>query len=125
MQAVLQPGGLSFQFNREDLGHLNDALNEVCNGFEVANFEAAIGLSHEQAAALLQRVHGAGSLQKLNLSLPELDAIRNAITAVLAELDASEYATRMGFEVAESEAFRKRLDLFASEARYGHIRQTA
>jgi len=125
METVLQPGGLSLEFSREDLGHLNNALNEVCNGFEVANFEAAIGLPYEQAAALLQRVHGSGSLQKLNLSLPELDALRNALTAVLAELDPWEYATRMGFEVAESEAFRKRLDALASETRYGHIRQTA
>jgi len=125
MQVSPHPGGLALDLDHQEIGHLNNALNEVCNGFAVANFEAAIGLSNEQAMALLHRINRLTPHERLHLTLPELDALRNALTTVLAELEPWEYATRMGFQVDESEALRNRLDALASEVRYGHLRQTA
>ncbi len=125
VQVISQSGELTLALEREEIGHLNNALNEVCNGFTVANFEAAIGLPTKQASDLLRKVHKLIADEPLILTLNELDAFRNALTAVLAELEPWEYATRMGFQVNESEALRNRLDALASEARYSYLRQSA
>ncbi len=125
MQVVPQSGCLALAFDREEIRHLSNALNEVCNGFAVANFEAAIGLTTKQAADLLRRVHRSTAHQPVDLALAELDALRNSLTAVLAELEPWEYATRMGFQVTESEDLRNRLDALASELRSRQLRQTA
>jgi len=120
---------VALALSREEAAHANNALNEVCNGFAIANFEATIGLTRAQAAGLLRRVHesfgDSARHEAIDITLPELDGLRHALTAVLAELDAWEYATRMGFEVAESEALRNRLDTLAGEARLRSLRQTA
>ena len=125
MQVISQSGALTLALDREEVRHLNNALNEVCNGFAVANFEAAIGLNNGQAADLLRRVHHLATHQPIDVTLAELDALRNSLTTVLAELEPWEYPTRMGFEVPESEPLRNRLDALASEARFGQLRQTA
>lgn len=125
VQVLSQSGELTLALERDEIGHLNNALNEVCNGFAVANFEAAIGLSTMQASDLLRKLHQQIAHEPLILTLSELDAFRNALTAVLAALEPWEYFTRMGFQVNESEALRNRLDALASEARYGDLRQSA
>jgi len=125
MVAVSNSGSLVLTLDREELRHLNNALNEVCNGFTVANFEAAIGVTKLRATDLLRRVHQLDGQRLMELTLPDLDALRNSLTAVLSELEPWEYSTRMGFEVSESEALRNRLDALASEVRFGSLPQTA
>jgi hypothetical protein len=125
MEAVSKSGSLVLMLDREELRHLNNALNEVCNGFAVANFEAAIGVTKSQATDLLQRVHRLDGQRRMELALSDLDALRNSLTSVLSELEPWEYSTRMGFEVSESQALRNRLDALASEVRFGRLPQTA
>jgi hypothetical protein len=125
MQAASKSGSLVLTLDREELRHLNNALNEVCNGFTVANFEAAIGVTRLGATDLLRRVHQLDGQKPIELELTDLDALRNSLTAVLSELEPWEYSTRMGFEVSESEALRNRLDALAGELRFGSLPQTA
>jgi hypothetical protein len=129
MKVLPQSGCVALALSREQAAHANNVLHEACNGFAIANFEAAIGLTRAQAAGLLRRVQesfgDSARHEAINITLPELDGLRHALTAVLADLDAWEYATRMGFEVAESETLRNRLDTLAGEARFGSLRQTA
>ncbi len=40
--------------SKDELGALINALNEVCNGFEVKKFEKKIGVSEEKATILLK-----------------------------------------------------------------------
>jgi hypothetical protein len=42
---------IKFSFN--ELLIIHNSLNEVCNGFQVRNFESTIGTSEEQAEGLL------------------------------------------------------------------------
>lgn len=42
--------------SREELLIVNAALNEVCNGIEVLEFETRIGAHRERVAALLEEI---------------------------------------------------------------------
>src|ERR1035438_1126017 len=84
---VQQPDRLTLRLSRGELRQWNNALNEVCNGFSVANFQAAIGISQEMAIGLLDRVHSLPPDQPAVFLLEEVLAVRNALTAILAELD--------------------------------------
>jgi len=44
------------QFSIDELVTLNNALNEVCNGIKVLDFEAKLGVSREDAKLLLRSV---------------------------------------------------------------------
>ncbi len=44
------------EISREELLIVNAALNEVCNGIEVFEFETRIGADRERVAALLKTV---------------------------------------------------------------------
>lgn len=45
------------QFSTNEIITLNNALNEVCNGVNLVNFETKIGVSREQARILLDSIH--------------------------------------------------------------------
>ena len=125
MQVIPQNDGAMMELDPQEIGHLNNALNEVCNGFSVANFEAAIGIRQEEARKLLCRIHELHSSEPLNLNLSEIDALRHSLTAVLIGLEPWEYPVRMGFEVVETQKLRARLDALASAIRNGSLRQSA
>jgi hypothetical protein len=108
---------LTLRLNKEEIGHWNNALNEVCNGFTVENFPAAIGIPRSSAVALLEKINSAAPTGVEAFSLDELLALRNALTTVLAELDSREYSTRMGFSVEESQEMRNSLDSITSQFR--------
>lgn len=50
----------TFALDEDELLILNNALNEVCNGVDIDDFEfsARIGVDREEARALLRRVGG-------------------------------------------------------------------
>jgi hypothetical protein len=103
--------GFALRLTEEEIGQWNNALNEVCNGFAVANFDATVGISEEAAATFLARVHSLHPKQPQFFSLDELLAVRNALTMVLGELHPAEFCTRMGFTVEEAGQMRNTLDL--------------
>lgn len=47
---------LQIDLDREELLILNAALNEVCNGIAVFEFETRIGADRERVAALLKEI---------------------------------------------------------------------
>jgi hypothetical protein len=105
--------GLTLRLTEEEIGQWNNALNEVCNGFAVANFQAATGISEDAAAALLHRLHSLHTNQPHLFALDELLAVRNAMTMVLGELHPLEFHSRMGITVEEARQMRNTLDLLA------------
>lgn len=105
------------RLSASEIGQWNNALNEVCNGFVVENFQAAIGIPMKGAVALLERMNSASPESPEGFSLDELLALRNAMTTVLAELDAGEYSTRMGSSVDEGREMRNALDSLSSRFR--------
>jgi hypothetical protein len=57
MEAINTVGGqLQIAISRQELLIVNAALNEVCNGIEVFEFDARIGADRERVAALLKEV---------------------------------------------------------------------
>uniref|UniRef100_A0A372ITM5 Uncharacterized protein n=2 Tax=Paracidobacterium acidisoli TaxID=2303751 RepID=A0A372ITM5_9BACT len=116
---------LILRLDEDEIEQWNNALNEVCNGFTVANFPAAIGVSRDHALTLLERLHHASSNQMQTFSLDDLLAVRNALTTVLAELDSGEYPARMGFAVEESRRTRDALDSVAARYRFDRFHKTA
>lgn len=112
-----QSEGITLRLSEDEIGHWNNALNEVCNGFRVANFQAAIGISQDRAALLLGRIHALVPGQSESFESAEVLAVRNALTTVLAELDADEYRTRMGYSVEDSRQMRNTLDAMIGQLR--------
>jgi hypothetical protein len=53
---IVDNGNVELRVTQDELVILNNALNEVCHGFEVDEFETRIGSSREQAAALLKAI---------------------------------------------------------------------
>lgn len=115
---VQEADRLTLRLGRDDIGHWNNALNEVCNGFVVANFQAAIGIPEDRAAILMEKLYMAAPDNPETFSLDELLALRNALTTVLAELDSREYLTRMGFTIEEGKQMRNALDFLAGQLRF-------
>jgi hypothetical protein len=109
---------LLLRLDEEDKGLWANALNEVCNGFAVENFEATIGLRQGDAEQLLRRLAGVAGGGAEEWSIDELLAIRNALTAVLAEVDPREFHPRMGFRVDEAREMRNTLDSLAGQIRF-------
>lgn len=95
----------------DEIDQWNNALNEVCNGFAVANFQAAMGISEKAPAELLAKVHSLHPNQPRRFDLDELLAVRNALTIVLGELRPVEFHTRMGSTVEDARKMRNPLDL--------------
>lgn len=106
------------RLTRGDIRQWNNALNEVCNGFQVANFQAAIGISEQAAEDFLKKVHSLSPDEPAVFPLEELLAIRNALTAVLAELDPAEFHARTGVTVEESRQMRNFLDELTGQMRF-------
>jgi hypothetical protein len=108
---------VTLRLGENEIVQWNNALNEVCNGFVVENFQAAIGLPRETARHLLDRIQqlipGVGQ----DFSLDELLALRNSLTAVLAELHPHEFRARMGVSVEETQEMRNALDLLTGQFR--------
>lgn len=112
-----QPESITLRLAEAEIGHWNNALNEVCNGFSVANFQAAIGIPRDRAATLLERIHALLPGRPEAFRSDEVLAVRNALTAVLTELEPAEFHARMGFSVEESRQMRNALDALAGQMR--------
>ena len=48
---------ITVTFTRRELEIVNNALNEVCNGIDVYEFETRLGASREEVKALLEGIH--------------------------------------------------------------------
>jgi hypothetical protein len=118
---------IRLSLSREELVFVNNIPNEVCNGFELSEFIAQVGISREDARKLLARVHdvaaclpdnddervgsGAGRhAATLELTRPELMAIRNALFETLHELGIEEFGTRAGVSFEDGQTRLKQLD---------------
>jgi len=53
---IIGNGSVELRVTQDELVIFNNALNEVCHGFEVDEFETRIGASRDEAAALLQAI---------------------------------------------------------------------
>lgn len=52
------------ELTKDELGIINSALNEVCNGFDLeGEFDTRMGRTVEEARAVLARIHGLTSSQ--------------------------------------------------------------
>ena len=52
----ISPERLTLDLSQEELLIFNAALNEVCNGIELFEFETRVGADRERVAALLKEV---------------------------------------------------------------------
>jgi hypothetical protein len=108
-----------------DLLCLNNVLNEVCNGFHVPDFGTRIGVTRDEAAGLLDRVHALGEAvwgaqtwdaslargrAQIDLADRDLLTIRNALSEALRELGIEEFETRVGLSFQEGQARLTYLD---------------
>ena len=119
---------IRLSLSRGELVFVNNILNEVCNGFRVADFVAQVGISQQDVRELLAKVHdvaerapdnGAGqaegrqyrqNIASLDLGRGELMAIRNALRESLRELGIQEFDTRVGLSFEEGQAKLRELD---------------
>jgi len=111
---------IRLSLSRGDLVFVNNILNEVCNGFRVADFIKQIGINQQNAHILLARVHDAGerpsgegsgkvdskefrqNCTALDFTRAELMAIRNALCETLRGLGIEEFDTRVGFRLRKA-----------------------
>ena len=50
------------ELTKDELGIINNALNEVCNGIDLeGEFDTRMGCTVEQARAVLAKIHGLAS----------------------------------------------------------------
>lgn len=47
------------KLTRDELGVINNALNEICNGIDVEEFETRIGATREEVGSLLKQLREA------------------------------------------------------------------
>ena len=56
--------GMLIEITKHELGIINNALNEVCNGIDLeGEFDTRMGCSVEEARAVLEKIHALASSQ--------------------------------------------------------------
>jgi uncharacterized small protein (DUF1192 family) len=96
-------------FTPEERHCLSSALNEVRNGFPLANFEQQIGISRQEAQQLHTEFKKQSSSQdpRLELTVRQLSALHNALIETLKELGIEEFETRVGMPFEEARRFER------------------
>jgi len=91
--------------NKNEPIAINNALNEICNGF-VSDFESKTGFPVEHAAHLLDRISTAydevkssGKQTKVRLNQNEVFVIKGALKIALDGIGHFEFQTRMGADM--------------------------
>jgi hypothetical protein len=100
---------VSLMLPLEDLGTMGQALNEVCNGIHVVDFELKMGLDEIEAEVILDNIvtiyrklkeSGIRDLS-VRFSRRELGAIIGALKEVCKGIDDIEFSTRIGAKRSE------------------------
>jgi len=109
-----------WRLNRDEMGMINNALNEVCNGIYLREFASRMGAPVDAVRAVLRSVHdllltirGNGlpeSETVTTFAFDELAIMRNALAVILREIDEVEFETRLGATQKEIEALGTRID---------------
>ncbi len=102
---------VSLTLSRDELGTMGNALNEVCSGLRVIDFESKMGGEADEVHQILLDIipvyrkmkESRSSRVTLGFSCREVRSIIGALKEVLLEIDAIEFATRMGAEISEVE----------------------
>ena len=56
---MVENGCMLLELTKDELGIINNALNEVCNGFDLeGEFDTRVGCTVEQARAVLEKIDG-------------------------------------------------------------------
>ena len=55
-------GKAVIRFSNDELIILNNALNEICNGVDIPQFETRVGYPRERVEALLEQINSVKSL---------------------------------------------------------------
>ena len=100
---------VSLLLSRHELKMMNNALNEVCHGLRVVDFEAKMGSDKSETWPILKNIGRIyGEMKKsdnqdveIGFSRRELRAIIGALQEVCESLDAWEFPIRMGAERSE------------------------
>jgi len=100
---------VSLIVSHHELGTMGNALNEVCNGIAVEDFETKMGAElsrvHDLLEDIIQIYHQMKQTEALyavvSWSRHELRAIIGALEEVCEEIDAIEFATRMSAQRSE------------------------
>jgi len=102
---------LVVSFSPEERLCFSGALNEVCNGFQVADFERQIGISREGAKQLHTELKKQSSSDspRIELTVPQLAALRNALTETLRELGIEEFETRVGIPFEDARKLERHI----------------
>ena len=90
---------------------LRGGLGEICFGFEVADFNARIGATRDEARTLFEKLDRL-SLDGQNVILltrEEIRLLKNAHEQTLNELGVEEYGTRTGVNFADGQVIMKGL----------------
>jgi len=106
--------------NRDEMGMINNALNEVCNGIYLREFDSRMGAPVDAVRAVLRPVHDLlltirkNGLPKseivITFALNELAVMRNALAVILQEIDEVEFETRLGATQKEIDALGTQID---------------
>ena len=71
VNSIDQENNTNIELSLDNLGILNNAFNEVCNGIRIENFEQKIGISHEAAKKELKLINS--WLKEIKSSLDQND----------------------------------------------------
>jgi hypothetical protein len=97
--------GASVDLSPLETRALRAGVGEICFGFEVANFDARIGATREEARTLfkkLDRLRLDGQ-NVILLTRDEIQLLKHAHEQTLNELGAEEYATRTGVNFTDGQ----------------------
>jgi hypothetical protein len=103
--------GASVDLSPLETRALRAGVGEICFGFEVANFDARIGATREEARTLfkkLDRLRLDGQ-NVILLTRDEIQLLKHAHEQTLNELGAEEYATRTGVNFTDGQMIMNEL----------------
>jgi hypothetical protein len=117
MNAGPENGGIELRLSVEELRVIHQALNEVCNGFDVPDFEqhfrAPPEVVEREFSVLKSAYKKAGGREAAQVTLTvtedQVHFYRQALTETLKEIEDPGFATRMGAPRSFAEALLQRL----------------
>jgi hypothetical protein len=97
---------------------LHSILNEVLRGFKVDDFSNVIGIGKEKLRRLDVQLDGLPEGAAIELGLPEIIALHNALRECLRQFGRDEFHTRTGYGFEDGERTLRELhDMIKSAGR--------
>ena len=114
MRIIAQEHRIEVELSPYDVALFSNALNEVCHGLRIPEFELLIGAPRSEVGELFDKVRTLGTEkpERITATRKELSILQSAIRETLRRLRSTEFPIRTGVPFAFGEEVLRELNAY-------------